>query len=259
MTWRVHGDPAMMVGGLSALMLQTLHPLAMAGVDEHSSYRDDPLGRLGRTSSFVAGTTFGSTETAERLIRHVRAVHRKVRGVAPDGRPYSADDPELLTWVHVTEVSSFLAAHQAFTPFPVRGEQADRYYHEVATVAERLGAEDVPRTRAAVRAYLRIRPELHAGDRHVALLRRLLEAGPAVTAAHQVVVRAAIALLPRYRDMLGLPTCRSSTWRRWCRPSTAARRPLRRRPPQPLVEARRRCAAEPLAPAGAPAGSPSAG
>ncbi len=268
-TWRVHGDPAMMVGGLSALMLQTLHPLAMAGVDEHSSYRDDPLGRLGRTSSFVAGTTFGSTETAERLIRHVRAVHRKVRGVAPDGRPYSADDPELLTWVHVTEVSSFLAAHQAFTPFPVRGEQADRYYHEVATVAERLGAEDVPRTRAAVRAYLlRIRPELHAGEQAldtVAFLRRPLEgAGPAVTAAHQVVVRAAIALLPRWaRDMLGLPhpsLVDVATVVPAVHLLLGALR-FAGGPPQPLVEARRRCAAEPPAPApaGAPAGSPSAG
>src|SRR5690606_27362709 len=156
--------PSMMIGGLSALMLQTLHPLAMAGVAEHSTYRDDPLGRLGRTASFVAGTTFGSTETAERRIRRVRAVHRRGRGVAPDGRAYPAGEPGRLTWLHVTEVSGFLAAHQAFTPLPARGELAARYYREVAAVAERLGAEDVPRPRAAVRAYFRrVRPELHAG------------------------------------------------------------------------------------------------
>ena len=146
-------------------MLQTLHPLAMAGVEEHSNYREDPLGRLSRTGSFVTGTTYGSTEAAERLIKLVRGIHRKVHGTAPDGRPYSADDPDLVTWVHATEVSSFLRAHQRFTPFPVRGDQADRYFHEMAVIAERLGGEDIPRSRVAVRAYFRhIRPELEAGE-----------------------------------------------------------------------------------------------
>ena len=164
-TWRVHADPAMLVGGLAALMLQTLHPLAIAGVEEHSNYREDPLGRLSRTGSFVTGTTFGSTEAAERMIKLVRGIHRKVSGTAPDGRRYSADDPALVTWVHVTEVSSFLRAHQRFTPFPVRGDQADRYFHETAIIAERLGGEDIPRSRVAVRAYFRhIRPELEAGE-----------------------------------------------------------------------------------------------
>src|SRR5690606_17711818 len=207
--WRVHGDPWMMIGGLWALMLRTLHPLAMAGVAERSSYRDDPLGRLGRTASFVTGTTFGSTEVAERLFTLVRGIHRKVRGTAPDGRPYSADDPALLRWVHVTEVSSFLRAHQRFTPFPVRGDQADRYFHEVAVVAERLGADGVPRSRAAVRAYLRdVRPELDAGEQARETARFLatpLPGNPVMTAAHQVVVRAAVDVLPGWaREMLGL-------------------------------------------------------
>src|ERR687898_917313 len=154
-TWRVHADPSMLIGGLAALLLQTLHPLAVAGIEEHSNYREDPLGRLGRTGSFVTGTTYGSTETAERLIKLIKAVHRKVKGTAPDGRPYSSSDPDLVTWVHATEVFSFLRAHQRFVPFPVRGEQADRYYHEMATIAERLGASEVLRTRAAMRAYFR--------------------------------------------------------------------------------------------------------
>jgi uncharacterized protein (DUF2236 family) len=251
-TWRVHADPSMLVGGLSALMLQTLHPLAMAGVEEHSNYREDPLGRLGRTGSFVTGTTFGSTETAERLIKLVKGMHRKVRGTAPDGRPYSADDPALLTWVHVTEVSSFLRAHQRFTPFPVRGEQADRYLHEVSTIAERLGAERVPRSRVALRAYLRdVRAELEAGEQALSTMEFLLQPLPGnalMTAAHQVVVKAAVGLLPGWaRDMLGVP-----------HPGLASQAVVLPAvhlllgtlrfaggEPAPVTEARRRCAAEP--------------
>ena len=101
---RVHGDASMFIGGLSALLLQSLHPLAMAGVDEHSGYRGDPWGRLARTSHFLAVTTFGTADDAQREIDVVRAVHRRVTGVAPDGRPYAASDPHLLSWVHLAEV-----------------------------------------------------------------------------------------------------------------------------------------------------------
>ena len=108
---RVHGDlPAMLIGGLSALLFQMLHPLAMAGVAQHSNYRSDPLGRLERTASFLGTTTFGTVDEARVAIDHVRGVHGHVRGVASDGRPYAATDPDLLTWVHAAEVSSFLAA-----------------------------------------------------------------------------------------------------------------------------------------------------
>jgi len=210
-TWRVHGDPSMLIGGLSALLLQTLHPLAMAGVAEHSNYREDPLGRLSRTGSFVTGTTYGSTETAERLIKLVQGIHRKVQGTAPDGRPYSASDPELVTWVHCTEVANFLKAHQRFNPFPVRGDQADRYLHEMAVIAERLGAERIPRTRVALRGYFRsLRPELDASEQCLDAVRFLTSplpraANPVLSGAHQVVIQAAIGLLPGWaRDMLGL-------------------------------------------------------
>jgi uncharacterized protein (DUF2236 family) len=255
-TWRVHADPSMLVGGLAALMLQTLHPLAIAGVEEHSNYRDDPLGRLSRTGSFVTGTTFGSTEAAERLIKLVRGIHRKVHGTAPDGRPYSADDPHLVTWVHVTEVSSFLRAHQRFTPFPVRGDQADRYFHETAVIAERLGGEGIPRSRLAVRAYFRhVRPDLEAGEQALGAIEFLAKpmrgrgANPVLTAAHQVVIQAAIGLLPPWaRDMLGLPQP-GLVGQAVVLPAThlllgglrfAGGEPLA------LIEARRRCAAEPI-------------
>jgi uncharacterized protein (DUF2236 family) len=209
-TWRVHGDPSMLIGGLSALLLQTLHPLAMAGVAQHSNYREDPLGRLSRTGSFVTGTTYGSTETAERLIKLVKGIHRRVRGTTPDGRPYAASDPDLVTWVHATEVANFLKAHQRFNPFPVRGDQADRYLHEMGVIAERLGAERIPRTRVALRAYFRdLRPELDAGEQCVDAVRFLIapmrDGNPMLAAAHQVVIQAAVGLLPAWaRDMLGL-------------------------------------------------------
>lgn len=255
-TWRVHADPSMFVGGLGALLLQTLHPLAMAGVAEHSSYRDDPLGRLSRTGSFVTGTTYGSTETAERLIELVIRLHRTVRGTAPDGRPYAADDPALVTWVHVTEVSSFLRAHQRFTPFPVRGDQADRYLHEMATIADRLGGEGVPRSRVAVRAYLRrVRPELEAGAQArdaVGFLTRPMQGrgvNPVMTAAHQVVIQAAIGLLPGWaRDMLDLPapTLLSQAVVLPAAHVLLGAVRFAGGEPLPILEARRRCAAEPL-------------
>jgi uncharacterized protein (DUF2236 family) len=258
-TWRVHADPSMLIGGLAALLLQTLHPLAMAGVEEHSNYRDDPFGRLSRTGSFVTGTTYGSTETAEKLIRLVRSIHRTVRGTAPDGRPYSADDPDLITWVHATEVASFLKAHQRFTPFPVRGDQADRYLHEVATIAERLGADHVPRSRVAMRVYFReVRPELEAGDQAVAAIRFLTRPvrgsgsnpllAAAMTNAHQVVIQAAIGLLPSWaRSMLGLAPPSLATQAMVLPAAHVLLGTLRfvGGESRALAEARRRCAAEP--------------
>lgn len=164
-TWKVHGHPSAMIGGFSSLMLQSLHPLAMAGVAEHSDYRSDPFGRLSRTASFVAGTTYASTEVAEAMIATVNAVHKYVKGTAPDGRPYSALQPDLIRWVHVAEMTSILNSHRRYHPFPLRGADLDRYFDETAIVAEKLGGTDIPRSRDEVRQYFRdIRPELVAGD-----------------------------------------------------------------------------------------------
>ena len=115
---QVHADASMFVGGLRALLLQSLHPLAMAGVAEHSDYRGDPWGRLQRTSTFLAVTTFGTATDAQRAVDRVRGIHRRVHGVAPDGKPYRADDPHLLEWVHIAEVDSFLKAYQPTSVTP---------------------------------------------------------------------------------------------------------------------------------------------
>ncbi|WP_317695755.1 oxygenase MpaB family protein, partial [Aeromicrobium sp. REDSEA-S32_B7] len=157
----VHGDASMFVGGIRALLLQSLHPLAMAAVDQNSGFRGDPWGRLQRTSGFLAVTTFGTDADATRAIRGVRAVHETITGVAPDGRPYRASDPQLLRWVHVAEVDSFLRAHDRYGRRPLDTAGRDAYVAEAAVVARELGASDVPTTVAELEAALAaFRPEL---------------------------------------------------------------------------------------------------
>lgn len=206
--WRVHGSPSCLVGGLSALMLQTLHPLALAGVVEHSSYREDPLGRLARTSSFVAGTTFGSTAVAQELVRIVTAIHGRVRGTTVDGRPYAASDPALLTWVHVTEVDSFLRAYQRYRGRPLAAATADRYLAETARLARMMGAAEVPVTTAEVRDYYAaVRPALaidEATREALAFLRRPPVRDADVAGAYLLVTRAAADLMPHWaRRLIG--------------------------------------------------------
>ncbi|MFI6156271.1 oxygenase MpaB family protein [Kitasatospora sp. NPDC051170] len=200
MVWRVHGHPAgMLVGGFAALLLQSLHPLAMAAVDAHSDFRQDPTGRLHRTARFVSTTTLGSTEAAERAIAAVRRIHPRISGTAPDGRPYRADDPHLLTWVHTAEVVCFLAGYQAFARTPLTAAECDRYYAEAALVAERLGAREVPRSRAEVRACLaRLRPELAVTRPALEVLRLLRGFGRSrrERAAVRILTNASIGLLP---------------------------------------------------------------
>ena len=210
MARRVHADlPVMLIGGVSALLLQALHPLAMAGVAEHSSYQEDPLGRLRRTASFVGTTTFGTVDQAEAAIAQVHRVHRRVKGIAPDGRPYSAADPELVTFIHVAEVASFLASSQRYGTRALTPEECDRYYEEVAPVALALGATWAPRSSAEVESYLlRLRPELYAGPQARAArdwLLRGVARRPSERAVYSLVVAAAIGVLPGWaRRELGL-------------------------------------------------------
>ncbi|GLC94516.1 hypothetical protein Tamer19_39240 [Cupriavidus sp. TA19] len=217
--WRVHADfPAMLAGGVSALLLQALHPLALAGVWDHSSFRTDMQGRLGRTAQFIAGTTYGSHDDAMALIARVRRIHAGVTGVAPDGRPYAATDPALLTWVHVAEVSSFMAGYLRYVG-PLGEAEQDRYYDEVARIALLLGAADVPRSRAAVAAYLEaMRPQLQASERTrevVRLVRKMPVANPMLQPAVRIMADAGIALLPPWArqqlDLDGLSLRRSAT------------------------------------------------
>ncbi|WP_294318847.1 oxygenase MpaB family protein [uncultured Sphingomonas sp.] len=209
-SWRVHGDfSSMMIGGTTALLLQMLHPGALAGVWDHSNFRHDMLGRLKRTAQFIAGTTYGATAEAERLIDHVRRIHDRVHGLLPDGTPYDANDPHLLTWVHVAETDSFLRAYLRYRdPHLSRADQ-DRYFAENVVIAERLGARDVPDSRAAVDAWLlAIRGELRCDDRtrtvRDALLNQPLP-NPFLKGFGALNTAAAIDLLPPWaRAMLAL-------------------------------------------------------
>lgn len=208
-SWQVHGDfTSMLIGGISALLLQALHPLALAGVWDHSNFREDLLGRLRRTGQFISGTTYGSRADADWLIDKVKTIHLKVTGTAPDGRAYAASDPALLTWVHVAEVHSFLQAHLRYRNPQLSETDQDRYYAEIALIAERLGATQVPRSRAEVAAYLAtVRPELRCDERSLEILRILLNA-PAPSAlaapAAKLLMQAGIDLLPAWaQQMLG--------------------------------------------------------
>jgi uncharacterized protein (DUF2236 family) len=207
---RVHGDASMFIGGLSALLLQSLHPLAMAGVAAHSGYRGDPWGRLARTSRFLAETTFGTTADAQRAIDQVRAIHRRVTGVAADGRPYEASDPHLLAWVHVAEVDSFLRAYQRYGATALSSAECDEYVAQSGRIATALGAGDVPSTVAELAALLAAyRPEL-AGTAESRSAARYLVLEPPLPvhlrAAYLPIAGAAVALLPRWaRWPLRLP------------------------------------------------------
>jgi uncharacterized protein (DUF2236 family) len=208
--WQVHADAAMFVGGLRALLLQSLHPLAMAGVAAHSGYRGDPWGRLHRTSHFLAVTTFGAEPDALAMTGRIRSIHERVRGTAPDGRPYAASDPHLLRWVHLAEVDSFLAAYQRYGAAPLDEAGRDGYVTDSARVAAELGVLDPPTTFAQVQAELAgYRPELRGTAEARDAARFMLLTPPlplAVRPAYGVLAAAAVASLPRWaRWPLRLP------------------------------------------------------
>lgn len=197
---RVHADAAMFVGGLRALLLQSLHPLAMAGVAAHSGYRGDPWGRLQRTGAFLAVTTFGPASDAEAMIARIRHIHTRVQGTAPDGRHYSAADPHLLKWVHVVEVDSFLRAYQRYGESPLDAAECDDYVADTARVAEALGViappVSVDQLREQLAAY---RPEL-AGTPEARSAARFMLLNPPVPLvfrpAYPALGAAAVGLLP---------------------------------------------------------------
>lgn len=214
-TWRIHADfPGMMSGGICALMLQTLHPRALAGVWDHSNFRQDLLGRLRRTTQFVAVTSFAPTDVAQQAIARVRTIHQHVTGTLEDGTPYRADDPALLTWVHVTEMWSFLRGYEHYRCLRVPDALADRYFDETRRVAEALGARGVPASRAAVEAYFeRVQPDLRYSARSAAVLDVLARVPlpVALRPARGLFLGSGAALLPEW----ALDLMRRPPRRRW--------------------------------------------
>jgi len=173
--WRVHADfISMMIGGISSLVLQALHPQALAGVWDHSSFREDLKGRLGRTAFFIAATTYGSQEMANKIIEKVNQIHTKITGHDESGKPYSATDPHLLAWVHLTETMSFLEAYQSYRSPKLTSQEQDQYFKEMKILGEMLGAQNLPDTlqgtKEALASYF---PELHYGDRSKSIIQLL--------------------------------------------------------------------------------------
>ncbi len=207
---RVHADASMFIGGLRALLFQSMHPLAMAGVAQHSDYRHDPWGRLQRTADYLAATTFGPASEAQRAVDVVRHVHRHVVGSASDGRAYSANDPHLLRWVHLAELDSFLVAHDRYGAEPLVGGDRDRYVADVGVVARALGVSAPPVTERGLRDQLRsYRSELRGTAEAREAARYLLLQPPlpfAARPAYGLIAGAAVALMPAWtRIPLRLP------------------------------------------------------
>lgn len=209
--WRVHGDVAtMLIGGVSGLLLQMLHPSVLAGVWDHSNFRADMHGRLRRTAKFIATTTYASAADGQAAIARVRRIHAQVAGTLPDGTPYRAEDPALLAWVHVTEATSFLQAWIRYGQPDMPAADQDAYFDEMARVAEALGADPVPRDRASAAALIQsMRPQLRADHRtrevaRLVLAQRLGSRG--ADAASGVLMQAGADLLPGWaRAMHDLP------------------------------------------------------
>lgn len=208
-TWLVQSDWAAIIGGVESLLVQVLHPPTMSGVAQHSSYKEDPFGRLHRTANFVGTTTYGSAAEAERMVNIIRQVHSKVVGTTPAGDPYEANDPHNLAWVHCTEVDGFLRGFRRHGSVDITDAEADQYVAEMAKVGEALGVVEAPRTVAELDARLATYiPELRFDSQAREAIRWLMlpPNKPAAQAPYLVILSAAINLLPSWaRRKLWIP------------------------------------------------------
>jgi uncharacterized protein (DUF2236 family) len=195
--WTVHGSVATFLGGIRSLLLQALHPLALAGVNGHSNYRDDPFGRLQRTGAFIAATTFGSEALAEQTVAGIQRLHTKVQGTVADGRPYSARDPHLLEWVHVVLVDSMLTA---YLEFELNGQiDPDAYVANMAVIGRAMGVPEPAQTRGELSEQLdAFRPELTGGPEAIQVKDFVLAAPlpSGLRPGYAVLCRTALDTLP---------------------------------------------------------------
>lgn len=208
--WRVNGDVVtMMIGGVSGLLLQMLHPAVLAGVWDHSDFRADMHGRLRRTAKFIAVTTYDHAAAGQAVIDKVRSIHDRLSGATADGVPYRVSDPALLAWVHVTETASFLDAWVRYGDPAMSAADQDAYVDEMARIGLALGADPVPRDRASADALIQsMRPQLKADARTrevAALVMRQKVGGLAEDFAAGLIMQAGADLLPDWaRQMHGL-------------------------------------------------------
>lgn len=206
-SWPIIGDAAAFVGGIRALLVQTAHPEVVAGVEEHSRYRSDPLGRLSRTSRYVTETTYGAMPEVDAAVAAVRRAHRPVHGVSERHRGYRADDPGLAAWVHNVLTDSFLAAHRAYGPAPLATHDQDRFVVEQARIGDLLGASPLPSTAAELSRWVSTHPALEATAAQRSALEFLTDPPlpRLVRVGYRRLLHAAIATLPHeIADILDL-------------------------------------------------------
>jgi len=208
--WRIHADASMFIGAIRALLLQSLHPVALQAVVDHAGFRRDFWGRFQRTSRYLALTTYGTIPDAERAIAAVRAIHRRVTGIMPDGNPYAADDPHLLMWVHIAQVDSFLKAFQVFGAEKLTSADADEYVRKSGSVAARLGVVDPPNTVAELTSIMAGYLSEVSGSGAAREASDLLLVHPPFTgltrAGYHVLAAGAVSILPPWARMeLQLP------------------------------------------------------
>ena len=206
-SWSLIGDVTAFVGGVRALLIQSAHPEVVAGVADHSRYREDPLGRLSRTSAYVTATTFGAMPEVRHAVDLVRSAHRAVVGRSHRGRPYSAGVPGLSAWVHNVLTDSFLAAYRAYGPRPVMPQEADRFVLEQAWIGRMLDADPLPTDAAALGRWIEGHPDLGPSPGMRAAVEFLADPplDPLHKAGYSLLFRGAVAITPaRIRRILGV-------------------------------------------------------
>ena len=206
-SWQVIGDVTAFAGGIRALLIQAAHPEVVAGVEHHSRYREDPLGRLSRTSAYVTATTYGAMPEVEAAVAMVRGAHRGVSGRSHRGKRYAASNPGHAAWVHNVLTDSFLAAYEAFGPSPLPAGDADRFVREQAVIGRMLDADPVPETAAALRSWIAEHPDLGTspGMKHAVDFLTDPPLTPGQRAGYRLLSAAAVSTIPeRIREILGL-------------------------------------------------------
>lgn len=206
-SWQVMGDVATLIGGIRGLLIQAAHPEVVAGVGDHSRYRDDPLGRLSRTSAYVTATSFGAMPEVTEAVDTVQRIHKRVNGVSERGIPYDAADPWFSSWVHNALTDSFLTANQVFGARHLTAQESDQFVLEQTRAGALLGADPMPVTAATLASWITDHPDIAPSSamREAVDFLRSPPLDPAIKAAYKVLQAAATATIPiRLRNILGL-------------------------------------------------------
>jgi uncharacterized protein (DUF2236 family) len=211
-SWKINSDlPSVMIAGMGAIIMEILHPSVMAGVQDLSSYQEQPLRRGRTTFGYVVTTTFANTQAARRLINTVKRMHGRVSGTRPDGVPYRALDPELIGWVHTCIPWAIMEAYQRFKG-PLAIAERDRYLREQAVIGRMGGAEQIPETVADLEDYLEMmRPKLSVNHQTLQFFEFLMTMpfgmpmpGPLSRPVHRFQIEAGMSLMPDWaRDLTG--------------------------------------------------------